>query len=406
MEFGPLIKYFRTQLGMTQKELAAGICSVPHLSKIEGNSKEANEETVKMLLERLGIDQEEIQGQEGQIKGLLAELNELIDYQLKDDAEILMSKLKEKEHVIPFSSSLYLYEMAKYRYLIFIGKIPEAEKQQEMLNKHKKNFSQYENCLFRYLNAVLLLKKGNYQKADEILISLLPEWMDGIDRGELLYDISLSKAFLEQTGHSIHFGNQALQSFKNTHNFIRILHTLMLLAISYTQSKIYEEALSCLQHLIRNLSLLEDLVFKAQVFHNMGYLQSKMGETEKALYYYKKSLSLQKPDTFNYLVTLFSIGETQYELGEQEEARTIFSQVNDLAKELDNKRYLILVNYYLLSINSPDKSVEYLETKVLPAVNGCNALTVDLNKFYKLLSSHYKSIGKADKAVLYLEKII
>ena len=56
MQFGPLIKFYRIQQGLTQKELANGICSVPHLSKIESNSKEANEETMGLLLERLGVN--------------------------------------------------------------------------------------------------------------------------------------------------------------------------------------------------------------------------------------------------------------------------------------------------------------------------------------------------------------
>ena len=67
--------------------------------------------------------------------------------------------------------------------------------------------------------------------------------------GEFLYHLALVKSSLEQSGHAIHFGKMALQIFMNQHNFIRILHTLMLLGINYTHSNIYEEALECFQHL-------------------------------------------------------------------------------------------------------------------------------------------------------------
>ncbi|MFX0112798.1 helix-turn-helix domain-containing protein, partial [Bacillus pumilus] len=43
---------------MTQSGLAEGICSVSHLSKIENGSNEANQDTINLLLERLGISQE------------------------------------------------------------------------------------------------------------------------------------------------------------------------------------------------------------------------------------------------------------------------------------------------------------------------------------------------------------
>ncbi|WP_071459597.1 helix-turn-helix domain-containing protein [Bacillus massilinigeriensis] len=404
MEFGPLIKYYRTQHGLTQKELAAGICSVPHLSKIEGNSKEANQETLKLLLERLGIDQEEIQGHEGQIKEQLTELNELIDYHLKEEASELMEKMKEMENVIPFSSSLYLYELTKLRYFIFTEQLEEAQQQKEMLNKQKKNFSQHENSLFRYLNAVLLLKKGNNQKAEELLEDLLNCWNDVVDRGELYYHLTLTKTSSDKVGYAIFFGNQAIQSFKNSHNFIRILHTLMVMALNYTHSKIYQEALNCYQHLIRNLSLLDNTMMKATVYQNMGYLQERMNEVSKAKIYYRKSLELQEPNSYNYLIALFSIGETEFYLDEST-AKQTFIKVRELAKKLEIKRYQILATYYLLAIESPEKSVEYLETKVLPAVDGYNVYTVDQSKFYKLLYDHYRNIGNAEKAVLYLEKL-
>ena len=59
MKIGSLIKYHRTKLGMTQNTLAMGICSIPHLSKIENNSKEGNRETIRLLLERLSINFQE-----------------------------------------------------------------------------------------------------------------------------------------------------------------------------------------------------------------------------------------------------------------------------------------------------------------------------------------------------------
>jgi len=56
MNVGSLIKYYRTKQGMTQSELVEGICSVPHLSKIENNGKEGNDQTIDLLLKRLGAN--------------------------------------------------------------------------------------------------------------------------------------------------------------------------------------------------------------------------------------------------------------------------------------------------------------------------------------------------------------
>lgn len=60
INIGQIIKLYRYKQNMTQSELAEGICSVSHLSKIENGSKEANQDTINLLLERLGISQEKL----------------------------------------------------------------------------------------------------------------------------------------------------------------------------------------------------------------------------------------------------------------------------------------------------------------------------------------------------------
>ncbi|MGA9228476.1 MAG: helix-turn-helix transcriptional regulator, partial [Mesobacillus sp.] len=187
MQFGPLIKFYRIQQGLTQKELANGICSVPHLSKIESNSKEANEETMGLLLARLGVNISSITENEEVIKQLVSDLNEKIDYFLNDEADKAMEMLKEYEGIIPFTTNLHTYELSKFRYLIFKGMISEAQIQYELLNKQKKIFSQPQMALFSYLYAVWLLKKGSYSKADQLLDSIGKDSKIEISSGELLY---------------------------------------------------------------------------------------------------------------------------------------------------------------------------------------------------------------------------
>ncbi|AZU63782.1 hypothetical protein CHR53_22425 [Neobacillus mesonae] len=405
MEFGALIKFYRTQRGMTQGELAKGICSVPHLSKIENNSKEANEETVALLLERLNISMKEMEENEEQIKFLLREFSSHINFYLKDQIEDTNQKLKDIEHFIPFSKYIYIWELYKYRYLLFKGLLDKAELQRELLHKQKKNFSQHEDYLFRYYNAVFLMWKGQYKNADEILDDLFNENNNESFNGELLYHRAFIKSSLEQSGHAIHFGKLALQIFMNEFNFIRILHTLMLLGINYTHSNIYEEAQACFQHLIRNAEIVKEEQLLPQVFHNMGYLQQKMKNFKQALYYYQKSLMLQPDHNHDYLVTLYVVGELQYSLKSIEKAKACFEEVSSLAKDLGNKKFSLLAEFYLLKLVSSDKGFKYLETKVIPFLEGANEYADDLILFYKMLADYYNQKGMIVEAVKYLNKI-
>ncbi|MEH7439061.1 helix-turn-helix domain-containing protein [Neobacillus drentensis] len=405
MEFGAMIKFYRTQRGITQAELAKGICSVPHLSKIENNSKEANEETISLLLERLEISLEEIEEKEDQIKILLREFAEKINFYLKDKIDETFQQLKEIEHIIPFSKYIYVWELYKFRYLIFKGLVVEAESQRDLLYKQKKNFSQHEDYLFRYYNAVFLMWKGQYKNADDILDALHAENGNETTDGEFLYHRALIKSSLEQSGHAIHFGKMALQIFMNQHNFYRILHTLMLLGINYTHSHIYEEAQGCFQHLIRNAELLKEERMLPQIYHNMGHLQDKMKNVKGALYYYEKSLDLQPNFNLHYLVTLYAIGEINYSLHSDEKARECFQEVHSLAKDLGVKKYRLLSDFYLFLLNSPAKGFKYLETKVIPYFEEANEHIDDLTRFYKMLADYYNGKGMIMEAVNYLNKI-
>jgi HTH-type transcriptional regulator, quorum sensing regulator NprR len=405
MEFGPLIKFYRTQKGITQKELAAGICSIPHLSKIENNSKDANEETISLLLERLEVSFEEMEEKEELIKSLLKDFGEKINFYLREEIEIIFNRLKEIEHVIPFSAHMYSYELYKYRYLLFKGLLAEAEAQRDTLSKQRKNFSQHEKYLFRYYNAVSLMYKGHYKKADEIFDELFLEKNNETTNGEFLYHWAFVKSSLDQPGHAIHFGRLALQIFMNQHNFYRILHTLMLLGINYTNSNIYKEAQVCFNHLIRNAELLKEERMLPQIYHNMGYLQDKMNNVKEALLYYEKSLSLQPVKNQHYVVTLYSIGEINYNLNLIENAKECFLQVKSLSKDIGTKKQGLLAEFYLIHMDSPDKAMKYLELKVIPYLEGSKEHKEEMIRYYKLLSEHYHQQGNYLEAVNYLMKI-
>ena len=52
--FGLILKGRREALGLTQEDLADGICSVPSLSRIENGERRPTKENFEMLLQRLG----------------------------------------------------------------------------------------------------------------------------------------------------------------------------------------------------------------------------------------------------------------------------------------------------------------------------------------------------------------
>lgn len=405
MEYGPLIKFYRTQKGITQKELAKGICSISHLCKIENNSKDANKQTLSLLMKRLGVQLESIVDKDEQIKQLIFEVNESIDYYLNDLADFKMRKLKEFEHVVPFTDFLHTYELTKYRYYIFKEDLIQAKNQYELLFKQKNIFSESQLTLYHYLYAVWMLKKGFYKRADELLSSISRESEIGISPGELLYHRAIVKTTLEETGYAIYFGKLALEEFMADHNLKRSLHMLMLLGITYTNSKIYEEAEKCYKHLIRNAEILGENKLLPEIYHNVGYLKKKLGYFVEAKQFFERSLSLQSERSKHFLVTLYSLGEVYFLLSHKDEAKGVFQKVLEIGSEREDKKLALLANYYLLAMECPVKALTFSEAKVIPFLEEKEDKSEELIGFYEKLSNHYQKIGRFEEAVKYIKKI-
>lgn len=403
MKIGSLIKYHRTKLGMTQNELAMGICSIPHLSKIENNSKEGNSGTIRLLLEKLNIELQEVKNSEQEINWLLKELQKHINYLEKEKAKEVIEKLRNYEELIVFTDSIYLYELYKLRYYVFNYNYDLADSQLSWLNNNKQNFSQYEKYLHYYFSALVLLLRGKYVEADQELSHLLLENSDlGAFEGEVYYHIAIVKSRLEESSQAIIYGRKALSIYKDEFNYKRILHTLMSLAINYTRGNLYHEALQIYEHLLRNVDLLQQLHLLPEIYHNMGALYQKKGEYVKSKTYFEKSSFEESKDNEHYLICLYNLAYLQYQMGSYEESIKNFLQLKKKSGKFKFLNHLAVFYLHLLK-NNKEKAMVYLEEYLIPYISSKGELKVTYEYFSNLLSDYYLKEGKYEKAVQFIK---
>lgn len=401
MKIGSLIKFHRTKQGLTQQTLADGICSVPHLSKIENNSKEANEETIRLLLERLSIDLQDVEKLEEEIKELLKQFTDQMYYLEREEVQKSYNALQDKKELIPFTEYLYLYELYKTRYFLFTNDIEAAEKQLKWLSAHKQNFSQQEQYLHLYVGAIALILRGKMEEADKQLGYLIENAVLTPDYiGELNYNFSLIKSNLGQYGPSIYYGKNALQQFKEDFNFIRIVNTQMLLAINYSRANMFNEAEEIYKHLIRNTRILKMTNHLPRIFHNMGDLYHTMSQHNLATSYFKMAMDLLEPKSELFMVCLYNKAVTEFEAGKSDESQQSFNQLYDLASKYKFTHYQLFSNFHSLFIQDKvDDAMDYLETKILPYTQKRSELKESHQHFSLLLADYFKDKGQYDKAL-------
>ena len=403
MNVGSLIKYYRTKQGMTQSELVEGICSVPHLSKIENNGKEANEQTIDLLLNRLGANLKEMQQKNGMIEELLDEWIHNINYLQVDKARGLYERLSELSGFIAYTPHLYLYELYKLRYYLLVREIEEAKLHYKWLEKHKKNFSYQELYLFHYYHAICLIVQNKYRQANGVLDDLVVSQGGGVNASGGVYcRLALVRCQIEQPGYAIFYGKHALTSFTADYNIKRMLHTLMIMGISYTDSNIHEVALDCYKHLERNAEILGEMDMLALTYHNIGYLKQKMGNLAEARDYFKKALDSGIDDAYSYMVSLYAYAETSYYLEDYVMAKESFDQLKKNAARTNTKIYQILPNYYLYMMEGEEeRAIRYLEDYTLPFLYDKELSFTDIRSVNKILADYYKKEGKFKEALQY-----
>jgi transcriptional regulator with XRE-family HTH domain len=404
MNLGALIKYHRQLKNMTQSELCNGICSVTHLSKFENYNKEANRETIMLLLERLGISLDSIQQAS---KNISTELSRLIDAILsydKERARECYQRVEELKEYIMFSNYISLYHLYLYRYHLLMNDLESAEKEQEIIRQIANSLAEQEKELYEFLNAIFHMFKGEYKETLGVLLKLesndlLPtSW-----QAELYYYIAFNYANLKDSSSSVAYGLKALEAFSRSFNYLRILHTQFLLGIAYTDLGLYENAAEQYHYIFKNMNLINTDELKSVMYNNYALLLEKMGKNDEAARYYILSMDHAKTKE-EYLVSLCSYTELQISQGETEKALQNIANILKETKTVSMKKQQLIFRYYrYLLRNRKDKAMDFLENELLPYLEKVYIME-DYNKFALSLAQYY-SHKNPDKALYYYKRI-
>lgn len=172
MNIGSVIKYYRLKHNLTQSQLADGICSVSHLSKIESNTYTPHEETYEALLSKMGVQlKKELEHQ----KRLEQQLGRFIDCALHYDLDNLHKIYKElldEDDYLQSTDLVNQYELYKFRYYVLDLQMDKASTQQKLLEKLKASFTAPELWMSRFFQALYFTTLGQQKEAMDLMYRL------------------------------------------------------------------------------------------------------------------------------------------------------------------------------------------------------------------------------------------
>ncbi|WP_188006711.1 Tetratricopeptide repeat protein [Sporosarcina sp. ANT_H38] len=316
MKVGHLIRAERIRQEMKQLVLAKGICTPSYLSKIERNLIFPSEDIVTLLFNRLGIDASKLQENDQQ-----KELD--FEKMLKDSyKEVLTNRdenfTKQKLVYLEQHSPLFENQTLYYTYLLIVlrfritlgSNLDERKKEIDDLEALCKNFNPHQMYLYKVNKAIYYYSTENRNKSIEYFedaLSLVDDISLEIwEKAELNYMIGVIYTADSRIFASIEYIRNALEYFRENFSMKRVLDCYILIGITRKKSEQFPDAL---ESYLKAMQICDEFnlhLEKGIVYHNLGSLYGTMGNSEDAIYYYKKSIEF-KSDEDSPLISILNL---------------------------------------------------------------------------------------------------
>ncbi|WP_408009043.1 helix-turn-helix domain-containing protein [Pseudalkalibacillus sp. A8] len=392
---GQRIRYYRKTKGLTQEELARGICSVSYLSKIENGDAKSSEDVIELLCERLGISATEEQ-LDVNLLGLLNEWNYLIILRKFEEAKDLHEKIKEYLPFIEDPALLNRYDLYLIRYYLVHNDLKNAKKLLNKVEKLQENTSDSSlSFYYYYIKGYYAYFNSNYAEALKFFGKAEPFLQqtpfNQIEIGVFYYSVALTHSYLFHSTSVMTYAYKALEIFDREYNFSRSSDCQILLGISNRRIKNYSQSEYHFTQALKFAESFNDNRSLGIIYHNLGFLFSNKGESETAIQYYLKSVSIkEKYENRNIQSTYYLIAKEYLNLNKTELSREWLDKTIETLKENQHDEYEIHAQILKFRLEGKfNKECEvYLKKTVLPYFQEKNVLE-HVSEYSTLLADYY-----------------
>ena len=395
---------------MKQEVLASGICVPSYLSRIENGLVTPSDDIQQHLLNRLGIP--------------MTTLNEDLDIESTNhfrlpfkDVINSRNKLKAEQLFIEVHSYIEEHPINPNRLTLLLIEtrimlmLPTKQKDLKtslaILEEFKKEMNTEQLFYLYTIQGIVAYQNNLYHQASEIFnktSNLIKSYrMEDWEMAELYYISSLALISESRYISAIDYVKSALSYFNQEILIERSIECLIILGIAQKNTGVLKEAIATYAK-AREISLkIDSQKFTGMIEHNMGACYSKLGQPDKALSYYHRSLE-SKTSVKDKIVTVLTLLHEYHKNEDYSNAKIWLEKGYDLLHEIpkeieENYRHHFLV-FRVLLYNERNiipffkEVINYFESKELYRYCWiyCNVLAKKLaeDKSYKQATIYYE----------------
>jgi HTH-type transcriptional regulator, quorum sensing regulator NprR len=410
---GYRIKQIRKEKRITQSKLAEGILSTSYISLIERNKIDVPPHLIDQISKRLGVTVEWLLGTEN--KEINEQLIERIDFAYH---QLYKNALDQVEDTLTFIGNhvekIIDQELRINYTLLKLFLLVKREKTSEAENLIKKsqgvNWQLYPHLYQRFLRVLgtVNYKNNNFSKALQMYnkaIEIQNEKIIGIEKGLLLYNISLCYWHKSNLQESLNYAEMALDTFEKLGFLYNQVEAIILLGTIHHKKSNYQYALDTYIKALKYAEELSYVKLKEKILINLGSIYYLLNDIDKAYKYWSKSLELlsSQKESKEYIHTLLLLCRCFLENKYESELILYIDKLKQYTKEdiplfLRAKIFLLLgdfnkslnkaefVNNYNLAINDFVKCQKYIEAA---RANFCLGEETNINEYYKRSSKYF-----------------
>ncbi|MGO1059778.1 helix-turn-helix domain-containing protein [Planococcus sp. FY231025] len=400
MNIGSVIKYYRTKNNMTQLQLADGICSISHLSKIESNTYTPHESTIEALLAKMGVHWSKEIDKHNRLQRQLSDFIDcLLHYDLENTRR-LFKQLEQENDYLQSTDLVNQFELYKFRFYVLEANQIQAEAQKKLLERLQGSFTAPEKWLYQFFQAIYYSMLNKNDKALGYL-DLLDQGIQSIPQkfeGEYYYQKARLLILLDRFEVSAYYAELAVQFYQLHYNYIRLLHAQLLLAMNYTRRNLLVQASGIYTVLTRNAQLTGQTELYHQTVYNYVELLMEKGEALQAYEMLQEIRQSIPKDTDFYKAVLLSKIEAAIEAGI--DPTHLIEEVRTLIRRPEDEHFEIYVNYFEKRNFSQPDLMTYSEEKMFPFFRK-NGYIKESKKIAADLVEYYQQQKEWEKANFY-----
>ena len=403
---GKVIQFYRKKANLTQKQLGEGVCSVTHISKIERGLTEYSPEITILLSKRLKINIKEELSNLINLKIKLDYWHEIIISQNMQEA-LRINKELANNQLLQISEHFIYYKLLKAKYNLIQGNNKKAQQLIEQIQLSHNNLSVYETNLFKHIRGLYYMSIEEHLKSIDIFNSIDYK---SYSNPSVYYDLGAAYHNVHSPVLAYYYAEKALNYFKKTNQFLRIIDTenLMLIQVESDQHRDFDHTVEQYENLIKLCDLCNASEKKAKVLHNFAYEHLRRKKYHIAGRLYKESMELKDNTSTLYLLSLEGYIRSGIK-GKFLTQEVLLGLVNEgltIANESDEKLYIAILTLHQFSILQQEESYyNYLIKNVLPYFKS-HGYTMIAESYNRDLFNYYVRIGNVEKALEIADLII